>query len=417
MYCDGNSIYKRKNEELSLVYREAKRFNAKYHDLFVERTKDWMFTFFYAFGISNMADDYRVFVKSLNEHYFDQAYDKYSYTQGSEIHELSLIRYVTAVLSELCDQVDRLEIYDESLFIPVKFFMLACIAKEQLFRQSVLNSTLKSRVNATESLFAKLSDYIDDITRADFKEFNSKYMVEKFYEDCVIQYAGLNYTSTNPSDRRILQEAQEHPLLKRQRQMKERAGLQTPLSVIQQQQQSPLNRGPSSPLLEDYHNSSDPSDIISNNGFSPNIETSPNLIIKGKDDSDGDSEYYNTNHKRKREEEDEDPEEKQRKKEALKKYHEDLKNGCFPSTRVRYPDCVYNTLPENYALKGSPPAQTEALSKRTRSISFYAIICSIISFQLDHLYGIGLPRGLRFEGVTKTEDLKPNSKRRKCNVN
>lgn len=383
MYQCGDGVLDAGSKRLKEVYRRSVRFNAEYSAHFEKKVQDWLTAFFFAFGGCSMSKDFNTFVEYLERMYLHPKYDKHCSDHGSEPFELNLVRRTIQTLAALCQQCDDREA-DEQCYIPVKFFMLTCMAREISLEKEILKQTVDDNQGKATVFFPYLKKMITHICTGDFKEFNSKYMVTQFISYCMMQYCGLNLEGeafkitidrtsgivnvplpTKPMDCPPPPSTPRTPFgvpatprsafTSGSNNQADSILASSPVSTTRKRKIQDILGPPASP---DMVSTTNENDVVSQSYPVPNLQQQQQ------------QQFTNT----------------------VEEIHQNKRKKG------------YATLPEMYEL-GQTSAQMEALSKRTASISYYATVSLIISYYVDHVHGVGLPRGLKYSGPTRIKDL------------
>jgi hypothetical protein len=195
-FTDGTAAYEKEASLFEATFEESKTMETLYANECKRRMEfDWLFAFFFGFGRCGMSNDFKYFLLFLNDMYVSLDYDAFDAEGCSESFELRIVRSAMDTLSDLCVQSDE-ENALESPYLPVKFFMLACLAREGQLVEILLGLTDDGKI--TERRKTWLMDFFkfirkdfDFLTQSNFNEFNIRKMMDDFMTRAVYRYQGL----------------------------------------------------------------------------------------------------------------------------------------------------------------------------------------------------------------------------------
>jgi hypothetical protein len=196
MFVDGTDQFEKETTAFEITHDKSKEMERKYLKLCQKRLEeDWIRALFYGFGPYGMSSDFEYFLSFLRESYVSEKYDSLDLDICSESSKLSLVRYTMEMLTNLCKQSDD-ENALESEYLPVKFFMLSCLAREEQLKTEVMQKTHHGNISHLHSVwlvdfFAFVKCDLEYLTRSSFNEFNIKKMMDDFMTRAVYKYEGL----------------------------------------------------------------------------------------------------------------------------------------------------------------------------------------------------------------------------------
>lgn len=189
MYTEGTNELDRERDELSNTFSEyLTEMEWMAYDITEERLeKDWLKAFWYSFGDKKMSTNFEYFAKFLEDMYLDSA--------GTG--QAKTVKYTMLVLRKLCEYCEKTNA-PESFYKPVKFFVLACLAREKDLEQKVRALCKNERKDddaQTRSLdyfFDFVRSEISDMMQSPITEFNAGSFMTDFLTRCLIEYEGIS---------------------------------------------------------------------------------------------------------------------------------------------------------------------------------------------------------------------------------
>lgn len=196
MFSDGTRSFETEEAAFEAAHEKSKEMERKYLKLCQKRLEeDWVRALLYGFGPYGMSSDFDYFLSFLRESYVSEKYDCLDLDIYSESSKLFLVRYTMEMLSNMCKASDDGNAL-ESEYLPVKFFMLACLAREEQLKTEVMQKTHRGRIASEQSVllvdfFAFIKRDLEYLTQSSFNEFNIKKMMDDFMTRVVYKYEGL----------------------------------------------------------------------------------------------------------------------------------------------------------------------------------------------------------------------------------
>src|SRR5690606_9368150 len=130
MYSDGTYEFEREASLFVATHDKPREMERRYLKLCQSRLEsDWMKALFYGFGPYSMSDSFEYFSNFLKSSYVSEKYDSLDLNICAESSKLILVRYTLQLLLNMCKQADVSNAM-ESEYMVVKFFMLACLSRE-----------------------------------------------------------------------------------------------------------------------------------------------------------------------------------------------------------------------------------------------------------------------------------------------
>jgi hypothetical protein len=406
------------------------KFNIAHRHLTELRRKDWLWAFFYQFRICGFSQEFEKMAEFLRLEYFDESYegcDRYESTfeneysnvdvdrtgetkttsiRGAEYAtrtensrrlgdadpsssgrrnrslETSIVEETVANLRRLAKKSDegRLE---ENYYIPVKFFMLTCLSRETQLKDEVSRKTFVvdyedvigqrglaalPRPEKALAFFARLWERTWTVFRTKMDDFSAKESIERYIDVNLRDWMELLF----PLDRDFAGGRALDPALT----AKDRRFLKAVESPSRSPFRSPSTAGHLESLRFSPHDGGTEFDAsASPKKFDGSASPKKRKVAEAEiADESADSPKSPKRPRSSNSEGLEDP--------------EDFDDRKRP-------------LPDFYFMSGTS-SQQEALSKRKKAVSFYALACTVISYYLKRVYGVELPRCLRHAPGTIT---------------
>lgn len=195
-YTHGTFHYEEDVSIFDSTFDKSKEIEVDIIQLSHERMqKNWLRMLLYGFGLYTMSSDFDRFIEWLNDMYLDKKYDIYNKDKNNESYDLFLVRYTIQLLKNACTFFDEQNGLEGS-YIPVKFFMLACIAREEHLKSQVLSKIDYNKQNPLEE--KKIVDFFDFlkiefnyILKSSFNEFNIEFMMNEFMTRVIMKHSGF----------------------------------------------------------------------------------------------------------------------------------------------------------------------------------------------------------------------------------
>lgn len=196
MYVDGTREFEKELSDFEMTHDQSKSMERRYLKMCQKRLEtDWMRALLYGFGSYGMSSDFNYFLAFLRENYVSERFDSLDLDICSESSKLYLVRYTMELLTNLCKQSDE-ENALESEYLPIKFFMFACLAREEQLKTEVMKKTHNGQITSQHSLwmvdfFNFIKRDFEYLTQSSFSEFTIKKMMDDFMTRVVYKYEGL----------------------------------------------------------------------------------------------------------------------------------------------------------------------------------------------------------------------------------
>jgi hypothetical protein len=196
MYVDGTDEFEKELSMFVSTHDRSKNMEKRYLKMCQRRLgEDWVRALLYGFGPYRMSSDFDYFLSFLRESYVSERFDFLDLDICSESSKLYLVRYTMELLTNLCKQSDEDNAL-ESEYLPIKFFMFACLAREEQLKTEIMKKTHHGQITSQHSVW--LVDFFNFIkrdfeylTQSSFSEFTIKKMMDDFMTRAVYKYEGL----------------------------------------------------------------------------------------------------------------------------------------------------------------------------------------------------------------------------------
>lgn len=197
MFSDGTRVFQEEASMCEATNTKSIDMDRKYFELCKQRFQnDWLHSFLFGFKAYAMSESYDYFVEYLTQSYVSEKYDVHDLDIYAEPSKTKLVRYTLELLKNLCKQADAEYGAPESDYLVVKFFMLACLAREDQLQKTIMEQI--NGGNLTEVQTAKLVEFfsfakndLEHMTQSAFGEFNVICMVLDFINRCTQKRMGL----------------------------------------------------------------------------------------------------------------------------------------------------------------------------------------------------------------------------------
>lgn len=372
-YSDGTVVFQQELSLFKATHAQSKELEIQAMLQCHRRMEtDWIHCVLYGFGSYQKSVDFQCFVQWIKDTYTAKKYDKLNLDGCTIGYELSLVRNTMKLLSNLCKFCDHHNAL-EGDYIPVKFFMLACVAREESLRTEVLkkmNVVPRSPHDREQVIqfFSFIKREIRALTKSNFNEYNIKYMMDKFMERVVLKYAGALFDESMRCDEQGHSYTPSSSFA---------ATAATTTSNLRNKQQQQQQTGFSSMIAQWSK------DYLKGGTDEEGEEDDPNHSKKNEKSTNSDSEDMNTD------DDDDD---------------DDIDIGVNSNGQATQKSTQQQSrsqekkgvpLPQMYKPEyGS--VQTAALAKRAEAVSYYAIIATLINFYMHHFYNSPLLMGLHY---------------------
>lgn len=372
--------------------RRSEVHNLKYSKWSLERTtRDWFTAFFFAFGKCKMSSDLKSMMEYVNMKYADEKYDKHGTETDSEPYELYVIRFTLKSLEDLAKMCDGMgaSVW-EGHYVPVKFWMLACLTREPELVNQVLGVTAKDKKPTVVPMIEVLRKELGLLCRKPFHEFNIKQLIDKFYIKAVDIYAcidlrdGIYGVYQVFNDSTFVASALDNGTGAGGR-VVSTSYTSTPAATPRQtqQHQTPYLKTPSSPYF--LYSPTIPTVSPTGESFYPFnpysmtlSATSPSTVFARP------------------------PQTAQTEGDGALTPPPTMTAGTQQQQQQQATSGL--TLPDFYGMKHTS-ARTEALFRKRGAISDLALICTLVSYYLHHVHGVDLPGGLKYDNVPVIKTL------------